>query len=144
MNPRIVIGLDYYSRTVFEFSTEIEESSLVLCGGGRYDKLSELFGDPPLPALGLGIGMERVFMVMEYQKVDCMYNEPLEVYIAATDDESRLYALKLCESLRKPSVSAESDLLKRSLKSQLKYADKIEAYYTIFLGQEELEKVKPK
>ena len=140
LNPRIVRGLDYYSRTVFEFSTDIEDTSLVICGGGRYDGLSELFGGSYLPALGLGIGIERVLMIMEHQKINFEHNEPLEVYIAAADDKSRLYALKLCELLRKSSVSAEADLLERSLKSQLKYADKVGAYYTIFLGQEELEK----
>ncbi len=144
LNPRIVRGLDYYSRTVFEFSADIDGNSVVICGGGRYDKLSETFGGPAMPALGLGIGMERIFMVIEHQKINFVCNDSPEVYIATADDISRLYALKLCELLRKASIFAESDLLKRSLKSQLKYADKVGANYTIFLGQEELEKGKAK
>jgi histidyl-tRNA synthetase len=139
INPKIVRGLDYYSRTVFEFICDNEGSPITVCGGGRYDGLSELLGGPTLPAIGFGMGIERVLMIMEKQGVEFLPPSVPEVYIASLDDDSRLKAFELCELLKKSSVSAEVDIVCRNLKSQMKYANKIGAVYTMVIGSEETE-----
>lgn len=143
-NPKIVRGLDYYSRTVFEFICKLEGSSLTVCGGGRYDGLSELIGGPVLPAIGFGMGIERILMIMENQGIEFPSSSVPEIYIVSLDDDSRSKAFKLCELLKSSSIFAEVDIAGRNFKSQMKYADKIGATYSLVIGSEEIETNKAK
>lgn len=141
INPSIVRGLDYYTRTVFEFvSTDLGAQSTV-CGGGRYDGLvTEMTGgSKELPALGFAIGMERLMMILEAQKIELPDKQKCEVYVAAMGDAAQTAAFQLVNQLQKCSVIAECDLCARSLKAQMKYADKIGAVYTLVLGDDELQ-----
>ncbi len=144
VNPKIVRGLDYYSKTVFEFVCQNEESLITICGGGRYDGLSEFIGGPALSAIGFGMGMERVLMVMENQGIEFPAPSVPEIYIASLDNDSRLKAFELCETLKSSSISAETDIAGRNLKSQMKYADKIGATYSLVIGSEEIKTNKAK
>ena len=105
VNPKIVRGLDYYSKTVFEFICENEGSNLTVCGGGRYDGLSELIGGPALPAIGFGMGIERILMIMENQGIEFPSPKVPEVYIVSLDDNSRKKAFELCEILKRSSIA---------------------------------------
>ncbi len=138
IDPRIVRGLDYYSRTVFEFvSTSIGAQGTV-CGGGRYDGLIEQLGGKPTPAVGFAAGIERLLMVMEGSGVEIP--EPLKptVYLAGMDKACRQKAFELASALRNSGVIAEVDLMERSVKAQFKYADKIGAKYVVVIGGNEL------
>ena len=138
INPRIVRGLDYYTRTVFEFvSTDIGAQGTV-CGGGRYDGLIEELGGNPCPAVGFAVGIERLLMVME--QVGAYIPEPKKptVYIAGMDGDSRKKAFELAANLRKNGVFAETDHMERSIKAQFKYADKLGAKFVAVIGGNEL------
>ena len=140
INPRIVRGLDYYTRTVFEFvSTSIGAQGTV-CGGGRYDGLLEQLGGNALPAVGFAVGIERLLMVME--GTGAVIPEPNHptVYLAGMDAQCREKAFELCAQLRKAGVYAETDHMERSVKAQFKYADKLGAKYVAVIGGNELEK----
>ena len=138
IDPRIVRGLDYYTRTVFEFvSTSIGAQGTV-CGGGRYDKLIEQLGGKPTPAVGFAAGIERLLMVMEQTGVVIPEPEKPTVYIAGMDAECRKKAFALASELRKNGLIAEIDHMDRSVKAQFKYADKIGARYVAVIGGNEL------
>lgn len=138
VNPKIVRGLDYYTKTVFEFiSTDIGAQGTV-CGGGRYDGLTEELGGPSLPSLGFGMGMERLLMVMEKQNCDFPMPTVADVYIAPIGEAAGIEALALCEKLRAEGFCALTDLTGRSIKAQMKYADKIGARNSIAIGETEL------
>ncbi|MBQ4366010.1 MAG: histidine--tRNA ligase [Clostridia bacterium] len=139
VNPTIVRGLDYYSRTVFEFvSTEIGAQGTV-CGGGRYDGLVEEIGGPHTPALGFGLGLERLLLLMEAQKLPFPEPERCSLYVASTGDAALQTAVQIVSSLRQEGVYAECDVVGRSVKAQMKYAGKIGAKFTMVLGDSELE-----
>ena len=138
INPRIVRGLDYYTRTVFEFvSTDIGAQGTV-CGGGRYDGLIKELGGNPCPAVGFAVGIERLLMVME--QVGAFLPEPKKptVYIAGMDGDSRKKAFEIAANLRRNGVFAETDHMERSVKAQFKYADKIGAKFVAVIGGNEL------
>ena len=138
VNPRIVRGLDYYTRTVFEFvSTSIGAQGTV-CGGGRYDGLIEQLGGKPAPAVGYAAGIERLLMVMEQTGVEIPAAPVPTVYIAGMDSACRQKAFALASELRLSGVNAEIDLMERSVKAQFKYADKIGAKYVAVIGGNEL------
>ncbi|MBQ8922264.1 MAG: histidine--tRNA ligase [Oscillospiraceae bacterium] len=139
INPKIVRGLDYYSKTVFEFITTDIGAQGTVCGGGRYDGLIEQLGGQSVPALGFGMGLERLILTMEQQ--GCAFMEPgkCDVYLAPMDDQARPAALRLANALREMGVRAEFDLLGRTFKAQMKYANKINTKYLIVLGSDELE-----
>ncbi len=139
VNPHIVRGLDYYTRTVFEFvSGEIGAQSTV-CGGGRYDGLIEQMGGPSTAGLGFGMGIERLLMVLESQGCPIPTPKPCDVYIAPMGEAAGREATRLCTALREEGFSAQTDLCGRSLKAQMKYANKIGAAFTLALGDSELE-----
>ncbi|MDE5945859.1 MAG: histidine--tRNA ligase [Oscillospiraceae bacterium] len=139
INPKIVRGLDYYTKTVFEFvSTDIGSQGTV-CGGGRYDGLIEQLGSKAVPALGFAMGLERLIMVMENQGCEFMQKEPCNLYIAPMDEPALNKAMSLAKSLREYGHWIEYDVVGRSLKAQMKYADKINASFTLVLGTNELE-----
>ena len=138
IDSRIVRGLDYYSRTVFEFvSTSIGAQGTV-CGGGRYDGLIEQLGGKPTPAVGFAAGIERLLMVMESNGVVIPEPEKPVVYIAGMDAECRKQAFLLASKLREKGLNAEVDLMDRSVKAQFKYADKLGAKYVAVIGGNEL------
>lgn len=142
VDPKIVRGLDYYTRTVFEFISEDIGSQGTVCGGGRYDGLIQSLGGQPTPALGFGMGLERLILTMENQGCGFMTPETCDVYIAPLGENAVKKAAELAGFLRNGQYSAEYDLMHRSLKSQMKYADKIGASLVMIIGDNELEKGK--
>ena len=140
VNPGIVRGLDYYTRTVFEFvSTDIGAQGTV-CGGGRYNNLVEEVGGKPTPAVGFGLGLERLLLVLENTNGLKAEEERVEYYFAPLGDNAKSICSKLVYALRTKGVSAETDIMDRSVKAQMKYADKIGAKYVVVVGDDELEK----
>ena len=139
IDPRIVRGLDYYTRTVFEFVTTEIGAQGTVCGGGRYDGLTEDMGDKRYPGLGFGLGLERLLLLMEAQ--GCEFPEPNRpaLYIASMGDAAKIKAADICERLRIEGFYALSDIMNRSVKAQMKYADKIGAKCTVVIGDSELE-----
>jgi histidyl-tRNA synthetase len=138
VNPTIVRGLDYYTRTVFEFvSNEIGAQGTV-CGGGRYDGLVEEMGGKPTPACGFGLGLERLMLLMDTQKTEFPERRKCDLYIASMGAEANIKASALATDLRNEGLSAQFDTVGRSVKAQMKYADKIGALYTVVLGDSEL------
>lgn len=139
VNSRIVRGLDYYTKTVFEFlSTQIGAQGAV-CAGGRYDNLLEELGGSPLPAIGFAAGLERLLLVMENTGAWLPEEEKPLIYLAGMDAESRKKAFETAAYLRTKGVCAETDHMDRSVKSQLKYADKTGAKFVAVIGGTELE-----
>ncbi len=142
VNPRIVRGLDYYTRTVFEFvSTEIGAQGTV-CGGGRYDGLIEQLGGPHTPSLGFAMGTGRLMMLMEAQGIEIPTPSSCDLYIAPMGENALTKAMKFVADLRANGVFAQTDVSGRSLKAQMKYADKIGTKYTMVLGDNEIEQGK--
>ena len=138
VNPRIVRGLDYYTRTVFEFvSTQIGAQGTV-CGGGRYDGLVEELGGPVTPALGFGMGTGRLLMLLEAQGIELPKPDGCDIYIAPMGEQASFEAAAIVADLRAGGISAQTDVVGRSLKAQMKYADKIGAKYTMVLGDNEI------
>lgn len=138
INPKIVRGLDYYTKTVFEFITTEIGAQGTVCAGGRYDGLIEQLGGQSVPALGFGMGLERLILTMEQQ--GCAFMEPsvCDVYLAPMDDAARPAALRYANALRTLGVRAEFDLAGRSFKAQMKYANKLGTRYLVVLGSNEL------
>ena len=134
----IVRGLDYYTKTAFEFVTHSIGAQGTVCGGGRYDYLIEQLGGPPIPGVGFGLGIERLLLVMESNGVEIPQPEPLELFIAVIGEESKSYGLTLARSLREKGLSVAMDTLSRNMKGQLKYADRIHAKYAVVIGEEEM------
>lgn len=144
VNPTIVRGLDYYTRTVFEFvSTEIGAQGTV-CGGGRYDGLCKELGGNDIPSLGFGLGIERLMLLMKTKGVDFPEEEKCNLYIAPMGDKASLKAAEIARQLRKEGLNILFDVAGRSLKAQMKYANKLGAEYTMVLGDSEIEEGKAK
>ena len=139
VNPKIVRGLDYYTRTVFEFvSTDIGAQGTV-CGGGRYDGLVSELGGQPTPALGFGMGLERLILTMEKQGVEFLSPRTCDIYLVSMGEKAQAKCATLAAALRAEGYSAEFDLVGRGLKPQMRYADKIGAKFVCVLGDNELE-----
>ncbi len=139
INPRIVRGLDYYTRTVFEFISNDIGSQGTVCGGGRYDGLIESLGGKPTPALGFGMGLERLLLTMESQGCEFIEQKTCDVYLASMGEAAAQKAVEIASRMREEGFFVEYDLVGRGLKAQMKYADKIDAKYVIVLGDSELE-----
>ncbi len=140
IDPDIVRGLDYYTGTVFEVISNRIGAQGAVCAGGRYNGLIEELGGQALPAVGFGLGMERLLAVMEANEAAFPTEERLTVYFAAFGDAARKKAFALTQELREKGVSAEFDHMDRSFKAQFKYANKLDAKYTVAIGDEELER----
>ena len=138
IDNRIVRGLDYYTRTVFEFVSTAIGAQGTVCAGGRYDGLIENLGGPSVPAVGFAAGMERLLIVMEQTGVVIPAPEKPTVYLAGMDNDCRKKAFELAAALRKAGVFAEIDHMERSVKAQFKYADKLGAKYVAVIGGNEL------
>ncbi len=139
VNPKIVRGLDYYTKTVFEFiSGEIGAQSTV-CGGGRYDGLVEEFGGDKTPAIGFGLGIERLLIRLSENGVEIPNDQKPDLYIAPLGEMAAQKAQVIAFTLRKNGIKVETDHIGRGLKPQMKYSDKIGAKYTLVLGDSEIE-----
>lgn len=139
VNPKIVRGLDYYTKTVFEFVTTEIGAQGTVCGGGRYDGLIEQLGGQHTPALGFGMGIERLLLVMEKQGCDFLPEKKCDIYFATMGDAALEKAMELAKALREYGYYAEYDLMGRGIKAQMKYANKIGALFTVVIGDNELE-----
>ena len=139
IDPHIVRGLDYYTRTVFEFVSDALGAQSTVCGGGRYDGLIDELGGPHLPSLGFGMGLERLLLILDAQGGKFPAPPRCEVYLASMGEKAARRCFAIATRLRDGGVSVECDTVGRSLKAQMKYADKIGARYTIVVGDNELE-----
>lgn len=138
VNPTIVRGLDYYTRTVFEFVTTGIGSQGTVCGGGRYDGLIEMLGGAPTPSVGFAMGLERLLIVMDQQGCSFPEDPPCALYIGSIGEAATLRASALCGALRQAGIYTAYDLVGRSVKAQMKYADKLGARCSCILGDNEL------
>ena len=138
-HPTIVRGLDYYRRTVFEFVSDDIGAQSTVCGGGRYDGLVEELGGDPLPGIGFGLGIERLIMSLERAGYVFPELPAVEVYVGMTDASLDVLTTKLVTELRRAGISAEKDIVGRSVKAQMKYADKLGAHYALIVGQNEVD-----
>lgn len=139
INPKIVRGLDYYTKTVFEFISGDIGAQATVCGGGRYDGLVEQMGGAHMPALGFAMGLERLIMVMDAQGCEYPPQKTCDIYIGSTGQEESLTAVGLATRLRREGFQVETDTMGRSVKSQMKYADKIAAKFSCIIGSNEIE-----
>ena len=138
INPFIVRGLDYYTKTVFEFVTTALGSQGTVCGGGRYDNLISQLGGTPTCGVGFGMGIERLLMLMEAENMIIPERENVKLYIATMGDAAYKKAFQIVSALRDKGVKAEVDHAGRGIKAQFKYADKIHAENVVTLGENEL------
>ena len=136
VNHKIVRGLDYYTKTVFELITKTENGNLTVCGGGRYDHLVEQLGGPDIPAVGFGMGLERVLVLLDGEGVVIPKPELYDVFVTYMG-EHRLDAFRLVQSLSEAGLKADMDHCSRSLKAQFKYANKTGSPVTATIGDEE-------
>lgn len=136
IDPGLVRGLDYYTRTVFEFPSK--SLGFALGGGGRYDGLVEEFGGKPTPGLGFGLGMDRILLALEAQKVEFPQPVKCEAYLVCVGEEAQKKAFRLVDELHRCGVPADFDVCGRGVKAQMKYANKIGAKFTLVLGDDEI------
>ncbi len=140
VNPFIVRGLDYYTKTVFEFVTDALGAQGTVCAGGRYDNLVSQLGGGDTPCVGFGMGLERVIMLMEHIGASFGKENDCQVYFASMGEKAFEKCFELVSTLRRKGVKCECDHMGRGVKAQFKYSDKIGAKYVITIGDNELEK----
>lgn len=141
VDPKTIRGLDYYTHTVFEIEADIKDfgAQNVLCAGGRYNNLVENLDGPATPAVGFGLGSERLLLALEHENIDIVDEKSVDVYvIPMTSDKS--FSFSLVYLLRTLGLSVETDYLNRKLANNFKYAEKINAKYTVVIGEDEIEK----
>ncbi len=138
VDPKIVRGLDYYTKTAFEIISKEEGTQGTVCGGGRYDGLVEECGGPSTPGIGFGLGLERLLLVVGNRGIGIPVPTYMDVYIANIGEKGAEEALRQVNRLRKEGIKADKDFMGRSLKAQMKYANKINAGYVVVLGEEEI------
>ena len=139
INPQIVRGLDYYTKTVFEFVSNSIGSQGTVCGGGRYDGLVEELGGQHTPSLGCAIGIERLMLLMEAQGCEFPEAEKPDLFIVALGEKATLKAVEIAKDMREEGFSALLDLNQRSVRAQMKYADKLGAKFNVVIGDNEVE-----
>lgn len=140
IDPYIVRGLDYYTKTVFEIINETD--SLTICGGGRYDGLIEELGGPNTPAFGFAIGLERLIMVLEQESIDIPKPNYMDLFVGSMGSKANKFALSLVNQLRQKGLNCECDHMNRSVKAQMKFANKNESKFSMVIGDSELEENK--
>lgn len=139
INTKIVRGLDYYTKTVFEFITDIPGVQGTVCAGGRYDGLVEVLGGNKTPALGFAMGLERILILMDTLKIEIPTPPICDIYIGSIGEKANIKACEITTLMRDEGFFAECDLMNRSVKAQMKYANKINARYSLIIGENELE-----
>ena len=132
----MVRGLDYYTRTVFEFVSEHVGSQGTICGGGRYDGLLETLGGPAMPGIGFALGVERLLLELDAQQQQLPEQAPVDLFIAVAGEHMGL-VMKLCQHLRRAGYRIETDLMNRSLRAQMKYAGRNKVRQVLVLGDDE-------
>lgn len=142
VNPTIVRGLDYYTKTVFEFVTDFIGAQGTVCGGGRYDGLIEELGGKHLPSLGFAMGIERLLMLMDKQGIEIPKPSTCDLYVAVMGEKASLKSFEIINAVRSCGLIAETDVVGRGLRAQMKYADKIGAKFSMVLGDNEIEQGK--
>lgn len=142
VNPTIVRGLDYYTKTVFEFVTDFIGAQGTVCGGGRYDGLIEELGGKHLPSLGFAMGIERLLMLMDKQGIEIPKPSTCDLYVAVMGEKASLKSFEIIKAVRSCGLIAETDVAGRGLRAQMKYADKIGAKFSMVLGDNEIEQGK--
>lgn len=135
IDPKIVRGLDYYSKTVFE----IMNNDITICGGGRYDYMIGEMGGPETPAIGFGLGLERLLLTLEDEGIEIPEPNYMDIYIGSIGEEAKVKSFAIAYDLRKLGIKCECDHMARGVKPQMKYANKINAAYTMILGGTEIE-----
>lgn len=140
IDPQIVRGLDYYSKTVFE----VIKNGLTVCGGGRYDYLVREIGGPDIPAMGFAMGLERLLLLLDEDNIEIPMTNRCDLYIGTMGENAKLHTIKLAFDLRKQGVKVDIDHLGKSVKAQMKYANKIDAKYTFVIGDSEIDENKVK
>ncbi len=141
-DKRLVRGLDYYTKTAFEIKSDILGGQNTLLGGGRYDLLVEELGGKNTPAIGFAAGMERFMLVLKMQKSLKCDEKKLNLFVATLGEEAKSFALKLIRDLRRKNVTCETDYLQRSLKAQMREANRQKAEKVLIIGEEEMKKGK--
>lgn len=139
VNPKIVRGLDYYTKTVFEFITTDIGAQGTVCGGGRYDGLIEQLSGKHVPALGFAMGLERLILTMESQGCEFMESQSCELYIAPMGDNAKDKSVEIARNLREEGFLVEYDIMDRGIKAQMKYANKLNAKFVLVIGDNEIE-----
>ncbi len=139
IDKSIVRGLDYYTKTVFEFVSQNIGTQGTVCGGGRYDGLVEICGGPPTPGIGFALGVERLLLEMESQNITIPDAPNPDIYIGAIGDSAGLVCEKLAWQLRSKGISCIKDIMGRSVKAQMKYADKLGVRFSLIIGDTEVE-----
>lgn len=140
VNPNIVRGLDYYTRTVFEITSSSLGAQSTVCGGGRYNGLVEELGGKPTEGIGFAIGLERLILILKNQGYSAVTEQTPALYVASIGEEADMFTQKLVFTLRCKGIHAESDLCGRSVKAQMKYANKLGAKFTMVLGEDEIKR----
>ncbi len=140
IDPKIVRGLDYYTKTAFEFVSNKIGAQGTVCGGGRYDNLVEEIGGPATPGVGFGLGIERLLRLMEANGYEIPEPDPLDVFITVMGDKAKLKGLEIIHKLHLAGISAQMDLMSRNVKGQFKYAARLGARYTVVIGEDELDR----
>lgn len=138
VDPKIVRGLDYYTRTAFEIISKDIGSQGTICGGGRYDGLVEDCGGPSMPGVGFGMGLERLILTLEQNGIKLPKPQGVDLFVAYAGNEAKAYTFALANKLRLNGVKVERDNLDRSLKAQMKYANKIDAKFVVIIGEQEI------
>ena len=139
INPQIVRGLDYYTKTVFEFVSNSIGAQGTVCGGGRYDGLVEELGGQHTASLGFAMGLERLMLLMEAQGCEFPQAEKPDLFLVALGEKATLKALEIAKDMREEGFSALLDLNQRSVRAQMKYADKLGAKFNVVIGDNEVE-----
>lgn len=139
INPQIVRGLDYYTKTVFEFVSNSIGAQGTVCGGGRYDGLVEELGGQHTPSLGFAMGIERLMLLMEAQGCEFPEAEKPDLFIVALGEKATLKAVEIAKDMREEGFSALLDINQRSVRAQMKYADKLGAKFNVVIGDNEVE-----
>ena len=140
VNPNLVRGLDYYTKTVFEIEAYIKGfgNQNVLCGGGRYDNLVSNLGGPVTPGVGVAIGIERLIQALELEEINLADENSIDTYIIPFSDNEKEYSLNLIQEIRMNGFKADMDYLNRNLKSNFKQADRLNTKFIIIIGEEEI------
>ncbi|MGM0445482.1 MAG: histidine--tRNA ligase [Bacillota bacterium] len=139
IDKKLVRGLDYYTKTAFEVKFEGLGAQDTIFGGGRYDKLAEEIGDKDIPGIGFALGIERLLLTLEKQKMDIPIDKSIDIYLTTIGEKAKTACFKLLNEFRKNNIKAEIDYLGRSVGGQMKSADRMNANYTVIIGENELD-----
>jgi histidyl-tRNA synthetase len=137
-DPYVVRGLDYYSRTAFEFTAGGLGAQNAIGGGGRYDYLAEEIGGNPTPGIGFALGMDRIIIALDAQEVKVPTSAPVDVYLTVLGDTAMPIAMQLAQDLRENGVKTDLEFKGRGLRAQMRTANKLNARYVVMIGEDEI------